>query len=278
MVVPQSAQQLAADSILGELLRGVATAARAEGYRVLIAPLTADDADYEALIRDGHADGLIVSDPRVDDPGLAMLTPDRPVVIHGMAPGIPLPCIDVDNRAAARDVVAYLASLGHERIAYVSHAPRSFTSASQRYEGYREGLSDAGLVDRPELTEDGEYDAASGWRAMTEILARTSVDAVFAGSDIVALGAIGALREAGLDVPGAVSVVGFDDIPLAAYFDPPLTTVHIPAQALGLAAGRAVVDRIAGRPVPDRTILPTKLVERGSTAARSRSPAGTGAR
>jgi DNA-binding LacI/PurR family transcriptional regulator len=86
-------------------------------------------------------------------------------------------------------------------------------------------------------------------------------------SDVVALGAIGALREAGRKVPADVSVVGFDDIPLAAYFDPPLTTVRLPAYELGQAAGRALLERIAQRALPTRTLLPTELVIRASTAA-----------
>ena len=90
---------------------------------------------------------------------------------------------------------------------------------------------------------------------------------MFVASDVVALGAIGALREAGRRVPDDVSVVGFDDIPLAAYFDPPLTTVRLPAFELGQAAGRALLDRIAERAVPQRTLLPTELIVRASTAS-----------
>ena len=92
--------------------------------------------------------------------------------------------------------------------------------------------------------------------------------AVFVASDIVAFGALRALREAGRRVPDDISVVGFDDIPLARHFDPPLTTIRLPARALGAAAGRALVDRLAGRPVTERTLLPTELVVRESTAVR----------
>ncbi len=101
---------------------------------------------------------------------------------------------------------------------------------------------------------------------MTALLKRTTFDAVFVASDVVALGAIAGLREAGRRVPDDVSVVGFDDIPLAAYFDPPLTTVRLPAYELGQAAGRALLERIADRAIPDRTLLPTELIVRASTA------------
>jgi LacI family transcriptional regulator len=88
---------------------------------------------------------------------------------------------------------------------------------------------------------------------------------LFAASDVIALGAVAAIREAGLSVPDDISVVGFDDIPLAAHFDPPLTTLRLPAFDLGLTAGRALLDRIAGREVPARTLLPTVLITRSST-------------
>ncbi len=102
---------------------------------------------------------------------------------------------------------------------------------------------------------------------MAELLERTRFEAAFVASDVVALGAIGALRAAGLDCPEDLSIVGFDDIPLAAYFDPPLTTVRLPAFELGQAAGRALLDRIAEREIAPRTLLRTELVIRSSTRA-----------
>ncbi len=107
---------------------------------------------------------------------------------------------------------------------------------------------------------------------MARLLERAAFDAVFVASDVVALGAIGALRDAGRRVPDDISVVGFDDIPLAAYYDPPLTTVRLPASELGQAAGRALLERIADpTAAPSRTLLPTELIVRASTAP----PSGT---
>ena len=142
--------------------------------------------------------------------------------------------------------------------------------------GYRDALAAAGLDASPELFEEAAFDASSGHAAMARLLARTSFDAVFAASDVVALGAIGALREAGLRVPADVSVVGFDDIPLAAFFDPPLTTVRLPAFELGQAAGRALVQRIADPALRYRTLLPTELIVRASTASPRALPTGAG--
>jgi LacI family transcriptional regulator len=122
------------------------------------------------------------------------------------------------------------------------------------------------VADDVDLIEEAAFDAPSGHRAMVAILERTHFEAVFVASDVVALGAIGALREAGRRVPDDVSVVGFDDIPLAAYFDPALTTVRLPAFELGQAAGRALIRRLAGDATTTRTLLPTQLIVRASTA------------
>jgi DNA-binding LacI/PurR family transcriptional regulator len=176
--------------------------------------------------------------------------------------------VDVDNEAGARLAVEHLLALGHRRIACITNAPLAYTAASERLAGYREALAAAGIAEDPSLVVEGAFDAPSGHRAMNEILARSTPDAVFVASDVVAIGAIAGLREAGLTVPGDVSVVGFDAIPLAAYLDPPLTTISLPAHDLGLAAGRAVLDRITGRPVASRTLLPTELIVRASTAPR----------
>jgi DNA-binding LacI/PurR family transcriptional regulator len=176
--------------------------------------------------------------------------------------------VDVDNEAGARLAVEHLLALGHRRIACITNAPTAYTAASERVAGYREALAAAGIDEEPGMIAEGAFDAQSGHRAMADILSRSTPDAIFVASDVVAIGAIAGLREAGLSVPGDVSVVGFDAIPLAAYLDPPLTTISLPAHDLGRAAGRALLDRIAGRPVAGRTLLPTELIVRASTAPR----------
>ena len=114
---------------------------------------------------------------------------------------------------------------------------------------------------------EGDFDASSGHRAMNELLARgRPFTAAFVASDVVALGALASLREHGLSIPEDVSVVGFDDVPLAAHFDPPLTTIHVPAHDLGFTAGRALLERLGRRAVTARTLLPTELIVRSSTA------------
>ncbi len=280
LVLRQSPEQVAGDAVLAETLRGLAAAARTGGFRVMVEPFALDDpaATYTALLRAQHADGLVVSGPRTDDPSLMELVRDGfPIVLQGALPDAVTPSVDVDNVAGARGAVEHLISLGHRRIACITNAPLVYTAAQERLDGYREAMTAAGLEMDPALIAEAAFDAPSGHAAMAALLARTRFDAAFVASDVVALGAIGALREAGKRVPDDVSIVGFDDIPLAAYFDPPLTTVRLPAYELGHAAGRALLERIADREIPARTLLPTELIIRASTAPSSNASAtGTG--
>jgi DNA-binding LacI/PurR family transcriptional regulator len=270
LVLRQTPEQIAADAVLAETLRGLASAARAEGFRVMVEPLSPDgpDPSYAGLLRAQHADGLVISGPRVDDPQLRALVRDGfPVVLQGALPDLEVTSVDVDNVAGSRGAVDYLIGLGHRRIACITNAPLVYTAAQARLTGYREALQAAGMPVDERLIATGDFDAPSGHAAMRALLDRTTFDAVFVGSDVVALGAIGALREAGIRVPHDCSVVGFDDIPLAAYFDPPLTTIRLPASELGQAVGRALLARIADPTAPPhRTLLPTELIVRASTA------------
>ena len=272
LVLRQSADQVAGDAMLVETLRGLSAAARSAGLRVMVEALSPSDAEssYVSLVRGQHADGLVLSGPRTDDPAFLELVRDGfPVVLQGSLPDVPIPSVDVDNVAGARQAVEHLIELGHRRIAMITNAPVVYTAAVQRAEGYREALAAAGIPYDSGLVDEGGFDAPSGQRAMSAILRRRTFDAVFVASDVVALGAIGALRESGRRIPDDVSVVGFDDVPLAAFFDPPLTTVRLPAFELGHAAGVALIRRIADPSVVDRTLLPIELVVRAATKARN---------
>lgn len=279
LVVRQSPEQVAEDALLAETLRGVAAAARSARYRVLVEPLGARDGSYADLIRSRGTDGLVVSGPRIDDAELGRLVADgAPVVIQGSLPGVDIPSVDVDNEAAAQGATAHLIELGHRVIGCITNAPFDYAAARERRDGYRKALEAAGLRYDDDLVVEASFDAASGRRAMSRLLERRGLTAIFAASDVVAFGAMAAIREAGLRVPEDMAVVGFDDIPLAAYFDPPLTTVHLPAHDLGRAAGLALLDRIDGRAGEARTVLPTELVIRSSTGppAPSRSDGDRG--
>jgi DNA-binding LacI/PurR family transcriptional regulator len=272
LVLRQSPEQAAGDALLSETLRGLSIAARGANHRVLVETLAPGNGSYAELIRSGRTDGLVISGPRLDDPDLADLVRDGfPVVLQGSLPGLDVPSVDVDNVAGARMAVEHLVAIGHRRIACITNAPVVYTAAAERVSGYRMALATAGIAFEPTLFEEGGFDAPSGHRAMAAVLRRTVPDAVFVASDVVALGVLAALRSAGHAVPADISVVAFDDIPVAPYVDPPLTTVRLPARELGIAAGMAILERLAGRPVERCSLLPTELIVRASTAPRTGS-------
>jgi LacI family transcriptional regulator len=275
LVLRQSAEQVASDALLAETLRGLTSTARAGGYRVLIESLAIGEGTFEDLVRSRRTDGLVVSGPRFDDKALHRLAGERfPIVLQGSLPGLDVPSVDIDNTAGAATAVDHLVALGHRRIACVTNAPLAYTSARERLDGYSAALRRAGLDATDDLVVEADLDAQSGHRAMAELLGRRrAIDAVFVASDVVALGAIAAIRESGRRVPDDISLVGFDDIPIAGFIDPPLTTVRLPAFELGAAAGRALLDRIAGKDVPARTLLTTELVVRASTGRAASQPA-----
>ena len=267
-VLRQSAEQVAGDAALAETLSGLASAARTAGFRVMVEPLDPVHGSYDSLLRAQHADGIVVSGPRFDDEGLVKLANDGfPIVLQGWLPGIEAPSVDIDNVSGAMRAVEHLIGLGWRRIACITNAPLAYTAAQQRLDGLSRRSRGRGAAVRRAAGRPCRRSmpavATGRWRCSSS---QGPIEAVFVASDVVAFGAIAAIREAGLRVPDDISIVGFDDIALAAYFDPPLTTVRLPAYDLGVAAGTALLDRVAGRTVPDRTLLPTELVVRSSTA------------
>lgn len=229
---------------------------------------------YRSLIRAKHIDGMIVMTPRFDDPGLKELEDsDIPTVLMGTVAGRQLYSVDVDNTASARVAVSHLTSLGHRRIGCVLNAPLPYSSSSQRLEGYQLALADAGIPWDPTLVRQGDFDLTSGYLRMGSLLAEhPEISAVFVASDQVAIGAMTAIREAGLSIPDDISVMGFDDIPTAAFTDPSLTTIRVPAREIARKSCELLLRLIQGeRPEPRAVTLPTEFILRQSTQEAGRS-------
>jgi LacI family transcriptional regulator, galactose operon repressor len=276
LVLRQRAEQVAVDALLPETLRGLSAAARESGFRILVEPIPPGDQTYATLLRTHQVDGLVISGPRADDAALAELQAEGfPVVLQGSLPGASIPGVDIDNAHGARLAVEHLLAAGHREVACITNGPLAYTAAQERLAGYRVALETADIAYDDRFVAHADFDAASGHAAMDRLLRRgCQFTAVFAASDVVALGVIGAARAHRIRVPQELAVVGFDDIPLSSHFDPPLTTIHLPAYELGYSVGRALIDRIAGRPVPVRSVLETQLVVRGSTPGPHGGEAG----
>jgi DNA-binding LacI/PurR family transcriptional regulator len=225
---------------------------------------------YLQLVRSKHIDGLILSGPRFDDEALQDLEQhDFPTVLMGQLPGTNICSVDVDNCAAAQMAVEHLISLGHERIVCITNALPSYTAAADRLSGYRDALYASGLPYDENLVRYGDFSLQSGYRQMQALLdTGVRFTAAFVASDEVLIGAKTALREKGYHVPEDVALVGFDDLPIAYYTDPPLTTVHLPAVELARRASQLLIQMLKGQPIQQRkVILETHLVVRKSCGA-----------
>ncbi len=244
LVLYQSPEQVFADAFLPQVILGVEQAAMQQKFHVLLKPVEPGDPEgYSRLINENHVDGIILSGPRQDDKEIVHLHNDGvPVMLMGQLPDTDLPFVDVNAMHGAETAVSHLIELGHKQIGMITNAPLSYTSAQQRRAGYQEALRRAGLKLQDWIIKEGNYTPASGYHAMLDLLKELPhPTAVFIASDVVAMGAILAVRRAGLRIPEDIAMVGFDDIPLAEYFDPPLTTIRLPAFGLGWTAGERLI-------------------------------------
>lgn len=271
-VMRQTPDQVFADAFLPEVLRGLSGALQAAGLHLLIFPLSPDQDPEESarLLQERRVDGMILSGPRFEDRDwLERLGQETPVVLMGHLEGSPLPSVDVDNMQAAAMATRHLLGRGHRRIGMITNAPLSYTASYERWLGYRQALEEAGVPYDEALVAFGAFTPASGAAAMEQLLRLPDPPtAVFVASDVVAFGALQTIRRHGLRVPHDLALVGFDDVPLSAYVDPPLTTVHLPAEELGREAGRLLLRWMEeGRPARTRIRLATGLIIRQSCGA-----------
>ncbi len=230
-----------------------------------------EDEYVEMLLERGVAGIVFVSGLHADSTS----NPDRyhrliaqrvPIVlINGYTPSVPAPFFSNDDIASMELSVRHLVSLGHRRIG-LAVGPERYVPVVRKVEGFLRSMADhVGPVEAAEAVEYTFFSVEGGAAAASTLLER-GCTAVVCGSDLMALGAVRAARSSGLAVPHDVSVVGYDDSPLIAFTDPPLTTVRQSVQAIGQAAVQALVDEIAGNPAPRREfVFRPELVVRGST-------------
>jgi LacI family transcriptional regulator len=256
-----------------EVIRGVDLAARREGLHVLVSSSHSDTKELITALRAmrGRIDGLVIMAPEPESiPAIRASAWGCPVVLLG--PGgetHDFDTVSLANFDGAYALVRHLQRLGHRRIATLSGPPGN-RDAQQRLEGYRAAMREAGVAHTRSLEVRGDFTEASGYQAVAALLAISPrPSAVFVANDVMAVGALGALREAGVRVPADLAVAGFDDIALARHLTPPLTTVHVDAYQLGERALQRLLRRDPGEPAPSRSheVLPTWLVVRASCGA-----------
>ena len=270
LVIPEPTTKLFGDPFFPQLIRGInAVLAEADQVLVLLTPQSAHDEEKlgEYLVS-GHLDGAMLVSLHGADPLPAFLA-DRgiPVVVGGRPTrGIPVDVVDVDNVQGALQAVRHLVALGRRRIVTVT-GPLDMAPAQDRLMGYRSALAEAGIDHDPTLELPGDFDQAVSREVVERFIASGGkFDALFAASDVMALGAMSAIRRAGLRVPRDIAVVGYDDSALALFSDPPLSSVRQPIEEMGREMARAMLAQLGpSRQVPRSVVLATELVVRGSS-------------
>ncbi|HET6500356.1 MAG TPA: LacI family DNA-binding transcriptional regulator [Amycolatopsis sp.] len=269
-VVCEEGLRLFADPYFARVVFGASRELSAAGMQlVLLTVPSTKDYQTSALryLGSGHVDGALFVSMHgrrpldLDHVGIPVVLGGRPVQGEGEARFC---CVDADNRGGAEQAVRHLIDAGRSTIATVA-GPRDMTAGADRLHGYRTVLVEAGRPDHG-LVVFGDFGQASGEHATARLLERRpEVDAIFAASDLMAVGVLRALRRAGRRVPDDVAVVGFDDLPLGRHTDPPLTTVRQPIEEMGARMTRELLALIAGSPATPRSvILDTELVIRES--------------
>jgi len=267
-VVAESGEKFFADPFFAGVLRGAQVAA-AERRRQLLFVVVANDDDrsrLEEYAAGGHVDGAMFLSVHGPDP-----LPGRvqrlgvPVVLAGrpVNPRASLPYVSADNLTGGRIAAQALAARGSRHPATIT-GPADMTASIDRLAGFRAGLAENGTELPAESVVEGDFTISGGYRAMAQLLdAGVPLDALFAANDLTAVGALRAMRERRVRVPEDIAVVGFDDVPLAADADPPLTTVRQPLEAMGRQMARMLIDLADGGPATSAT-LAVELVQRDS--------------
>lgn len=259
--------------ILDQFLTSVVAAAEAHGYHLMLFPHppAIEEVDvYRQLMRSGRVDGFIVASTNYDDPRIRLLIDEAfPFVAFGRSnPEWDFPFVDVDGRAGIRMATEHLIEQGHRAIALLAWPDHSLVGAD-RTEGYCEAMAAAGLAVDPAWVHHSESAFQAGYAAVQQLLnlpPDRRPTAVAALDDTLAIGAIRAALDAGLQVGADFGVTGFDDAPGAQYLSPSLTTLRQPIQQVAERLTEMLVDCIHGRtPSPKQVILPPRLIVRASS-------------
>lgn len=248
-----------------EVIRGLASAASARGYHLILSNIDEGEDHMAAALRAmrGRVDGLVAMAPHVDPPAFAALLPAKlPTVTINTPDYAGGPALRVDNRSGAAAVARHFVAIGRKRFAHVA-GPGINADARERRDGFAAALPPG----TPIAMAEGDFTEAGGARAMAELLATdAAIDAVFVANDMMALGALQTLRDAGRRIPEDLAVAGFDDVPLARYVS--LTTLRVNMADLGGRAATRLIDALESKgagDVPTADLIVPPLIVRGTT-------------
>lgn len=272
VILSEISRDGAKDSLAFEILCGINDRAVELDYDILLLstnPKKQLSKSYADLCKERNVDGAILSGLRVNDPYLHEVLQDTsfPCVL------IDIPVaeqnvghVTTDNVRGAHTAVQHLLRLGHRHIAMINGHDEASVSR-ERLEGYKRALAEHGAAFREDLVYNGGFKEEGGFSAMHQILHRhPEVTAVFSASDLMVLGALRALEQIGRKVPGSMSIVGYDDIAIASYCSPPITTIRQDRYEMGYQAAQLLIDMLEQRKVSHKIVLNSELIVRQSTS------------
>ncbi|NLY92185.1 MAG: LacI family transcriptional regulator [Firmicutes bacterium] len=254
----------------GPIIMGVEQVLQNNDFNLIVSRVQSKEYRLAKMLKEKKVDGLIITTPRqIGEKAILALKRDNfPVVVIDGNVGKQVSSVEIDNYQGAFQATEHLIKLGHTRIAVIS-SPPSFRESQERLLGYQDALKQYNLPFDSTMVREGDYLLPSGEREMEKLLALPSPPtAVFAFSDLMAIGAIHCLFKKGFSVPKDMAVIGFDDSIVAQSFYPPLTTVRQPIMEMGVVAARKMLAILSGEEVePTHVILQTSLVVRASCGA-----------
>jgi DNA-binding LacI/PurR family transcriptional regulator len=260
--------------VFPSIIKGVEGAAHTRGYHLILC--NTDDsfereASYLRVLREWRVDGILIASSSTADSTIAELRREKVpfVLLNSASRAHDDLAVTPDNRQGVSAALDHLIQLGHRRIGLIA-APQTTVTGQERLLAARAALRRHHLAHDDALVEVADsFSEVSGYRAARRLLLDGEpLTAIFCANDLIALGAIRVAREIGLTVPDDLSVVGFNDIPQSELFDPPLTTVHVPQEEMGVLAAALLIDQLEGRHIARRhVVLEAELVVRGSSAA-----------
>jgi LacI family transcriptional regulator len=271
LVIPRRVHTFFSDPYFPRLTEGIAQACNEHNYMLSLFLFYTEEDErklFPHISRPGVVDGLIIQSTHAADELFEYLSRSEvpSIVVGRPMHDLDLSYVDIDNVAGAFTAVRHLAHLGRRRIGTI-RAPLDTTVGLDRYAGYRQALSESGLPLDEGLCADGDFSESSGYYGAQRLLPHQP-DALFVASDIMALGALRAIRDVGLRVPQDIAIVGFDDLPPALHANPTLTTIRQPIRRLGMELVKNLLDIVQnGARPPRRIVFGTELVIRESCGA-----------
>jgi DNA-binding LacI/PurR family transcriptional regulator len=270
LILARDPELLGADPFFPVFIAGVESELAQRNYALLLQVVRDEprpEAEaYRRLAQQGRVDGVFLIDLHLNDRRIALVQELEllAIAIGSPSPAAPIPAVDIDDRVGVRESVRHLLSLGHQRIAFVGGTPGYVHSAS-RLAAWRQAHRQAGVVPGPVVTAD--FTGAGGAAATARLLdGPKSPTAIVYANDLMAIAGMSVAAQRGIEVPGQLSVVGFDDIALAAHMHPPLTTVRQDVLTWGRASAAALLSLIDDREVVATPLPPSQLVLRATTA------------